>query len=451
MSRFHFDENAASSVSIALGSISESINTSREQLNSVWNDLFSYEGFNIEYAVEQINEEKNTRFLNCITMLHTSRSIVVEAAESVHTYSQLASMVKANNDFIRSFSNKSLGKEFDAYNHYISDFAVSKNNAATGIALVLDFGDLFSDTISGLIKNGKLDGVDRKNCKNALIAVLNSLTQDESYTYEKVFDGLNDSLKDALKELKMAKTITPDLMKKMPKEIQDFFNDIGRFTDIQKLGGELVAGWFEDYSQAMKYLDTLTIIADGGSYDQMTMDVINELKAMYSNKLFQTINTTMDFIIDKTSGELVDNFLDILPSVKSTYKILDLTADLTAQFTGFDDIADSYHTFSGLVTLESHVNAEYKAISNEILSGNLSEEAINNYRNMFELKRSLKESELNAMIAMESAERDNATDPIIHPDMFISSRKSKTTETYNKKIAEYQALVDEIKMIKCPI
>ena len=457
MSRFHFDENAASAVSTSLSGIVVNINTCKEQLNSVLNDLQYYEGFNIGYAFEQIETEKRNNMQTCINNVLKSQSVILNVAERVHTYSQLASMAKASNSFVQSISNKTLGTEFDAYNRNIADFAVSKNNAFTGIVLALDFGDLIVDTISGFKKNGKLDGVDRKNCKNSLIAVLNSLAQNDSYPGEEVWDGMNDSLKGALKELKMAKTLTPDLIKEMPKEIQDFFKDIGKFADVQKLGGELVANWFEDYSQSMKYLDTLTLLANNGEYDQMTMDVINELKAEYSNKFFQSINTIVDFGIDKASGKVVDIILDILPGFKSIYTILDFTAGLTAEFTGYDDVASSYHTFSGLVTLESQVNAEYKAISQEILNGNLSQETIGNYRNLFELKRSLKISELNAMIAMEEAERDSATNPIMHPDMLTDmlipdrNRSNETAETYNKKIAAYQAIIEEINNLECPV
>lgn len=408
MGKFHFDENAVTNVHTELKETLVRMVAYSARFTEASNMLYNYVGFGISQAIE-CSEQERKKIKLCIEKIDMGGNSLNKILERVKFYNQLAIMRQKSGNFVESVSNQTLGNEFDKYTHYVSECVKENNNFLTELSIGLDFDTLFNETLSGFIKTGKLDGADRNNCKKALVSVLNSLTKDKDSLGITITNGMNDILKDALKELKMCKKLTPDIMKNMPQEIKDFFEGIGSFADVQKLGSEILAGWFEDYSEAMSYLDTLEATAAGGTYDQMTMDVINELKLEYSNKFFQSANSVLNFVIDKTSGKSIEMSADILIHYANlsyggtVYSILDFTADLASKYSGCSDIRYNYYQLSGLITLDSHVNAEYKNVSQQIMNGNLSSEMVDSYNKLFELKRSIQISKFETMMKMNAS------------------------------------------------
>ena len=281
--------------------------------------------------------------------------------------------------------------------------------------MLLRFDDEINNFLSGILKYRKLDGLERANTKEALVEVLSSmvnyceypdyLNDVSAYLKERSnfsqIPGTADNLYDIIKSQIKNIPKDPDKFEKYFSEYKTFSNIIGSVVDISKISMDVALDWFKDYSYAMKYLDTLSDVADSGSYDSLAIDIVNELKAEYSKNFLAILKNNFDEFIVKKKTELLTPF----KGAKSIYNIMDFSADMISKYSGTGEIADNYNKLSGLVVMQGHVQAEYNAVINEMKSGNLSDEVINHYNNLFELNKSVRISEFETMIKLTNPNR----------------------------------------------
>ncbi len=135
MSRFHFDESAADTVSASLSEIRQNIGDSIALLNSVWLDLYDYDGFNIGYAIESLKEEIN-KIQNSVQKIDTGKRCFDDIGRIVRLYTGNATIVDVANNFIDSVMDNVSSIKKDKKNevtNYDNLSYIGENTEAKGI------------------------------------------------------------------------------------------------------------------------------------------------------------------------------------------------------------------------------------------------------------------------------------------------------------------------------
>lgn len=413
MSRFHFDESAVETVMSSFCGIMQNIRDCVNALNNISMELNDYEGFNIGYAIESINDEKNVKFRVCINTLETGYNVLKCVQERVSFYSQLAYLdkIRVIDSYIKS--NPNYKNIFDEYNHEISTWTVANSNLRTGISLGFSHWlDLIDDTVTGVFKYGDLKGVERKNAKEALDDIIKKICRsnfdNENFKY------WNDEIDEFINAIKLGKNVLPELPEDMPNWVGNFFKTLGNIKDIKNLSIDIIKDIFLDYSAGMMYIDTIDYVLESNG-DIIMTEMAAELRNEYESKVYSVLNDLADFSIGKAysfaKGKLIKEVFGW--EVNALIAGFDFATDKATELSGDKNISENYQTLSGLTVVNCSTTTAYKNISDKIASGSYTAEDIQAYKNLFEMNRTVKINQYEAMIAIEK-ELDNNLEKINH-------------------------------------
>lgn len=442
MSRFHFDESAVETVMSSFCGIMQNIRDCANALNNISMELCDYEGFNIGYAIESINDEKNVKFRICANTLESGYNVLDLIRERVCFYDSFA----FSSQYINCESiPDGFGNEFEFYG--IGKYINSVNDSDVFLALGLNSFGYLGDFLSGLIGGKGLSGIEYKNAKVAIEMILKNLSDN---IIEVPDDEEGDVIKEICRNLNAGKNID-DIMdsKAFDDSAKKFLNGISEFIDVKDLSEDILVDWYSDYSQAIKYLDSLEKFA---ADSDIAADVINELKIEYSNKYWQSVKTILDTAVEEAGKEAPKAVLKIASKTLGTVYSLDkFVLDVTAELTGADDLKDSYNTLNGLVIFEGEASQSYQKSAEKIASGNFTKADVEDYSRLFELNKSLKISEYETLISINKEKIKLANNPIVHSDYINSDRKNAAIKSLQNEISEYESKLSEIREMKNPI
>lgn len=177
---------------------------------------------------------------------------------------------------------------------------------------------------------------------------------------------------------------------------------LGEIIDVSKLSVEIAEQLYTDYSQAVAYIDSLRNNIGDMNID-IANDVIDELKAEYSSKYWQTVKTVIDTAVEKSGGTIVGKITSLFGgAVTAVYTIEKYACDLLSKVTQLDKVSDAFDTLNGLVSMESGTKTAYNLAAQKIASGSYTDADLADFRRLFELNRSLKISEFEALIKLDN-------------------------------------------------
>lgn len=415
MSRFHFDESAASTVSASLNEIRQNVGDSISLINSVWLDLYDYDGFNIGYAIESLKDEKSN-MTKCTEKIQSGVECIVIVTETVKRYSDCSYSLKylegaeLSDDF---------GDEFKPYG--ISKYNSRYQNFGSYIAGVFNGFSYIEEGVAGFLDGKGFKGeIEYNNTKESLELILKNMCEGE-YKYDPGVD--EEIMKNVLKVLKGGGSLEEILHSDLYDDtIKKYLKGLGELVDVKELSEEIVVEWYSDYSEAMTYIDALGYY---GIDSDIVPDVINELKDEYSNKYWHTFST----IVDKAKEEAGGKCVEVIVSAAGTgatavYSIEKFAFEMASKLTGSDKISDAFDTLNGLVVLEDNSMRAYNTVVNKIESGSFTDVDVDNYRKLFEINRALKISEYESLLTIDKSDEYRA---------------------------KYLQAISELKAMKCPI
>jgi len=373
MSRFHFDESAADTVAVSLGGIMQNIGDCVEPLNRISLELCDYEGFNIGYAIESINEEKNTKFRICINTLERGYSVLNYVKERVSFYGQLAASQR-NIDTLKYIENNSRnGKLSNIFREYNSATAHFTDKYC------YNFGTVVSQIKTSFVETFKNGSYEKYLIKKTIRDLIATTSGDYKFS---------NPAKDFMKFAGNKDLLFSAFDEKYPK------SGFLKYAKEADYDIKIIALLMNDYSDNMEYLNSLerSLLASGFDSKILT-SVMNDLRSEYDDKYLAACKKVLGDSIEKlVSGALENN--PIGATVITTLDILELV----------DDKSTDKMDYVAIKTYESDAMLAYASLGEKINSGNYTEQDLADFRNMFELCRNMEISKYEAALKFVDSE-----------------------------------------------
>lgn len=392
MSKFHFDETVMDVTASELGTVKDSIDNGISIILSTGLTIGLQKGFSVEDIFSDLSAEKD-KLKYCGERLEEGRNAVKEICANVRSYEKQSEFRKGLG------ATDGFGKEFDKFG--ISCYNSRWQSGQVWSASLLNAFDYFERGFSGIVSGkGAQGGIEYENAKNAFETILANLNPG-SFKYND--DEAKGVFEDVFKSLKNGKSVDEVMGSGIyDKEIKGYLSDLGEIIDVSKLSVEIAEQWFTDYSQAVIYIDSLRNHIGNMNID-IANDVIDELKAEYSSKYWQTVKTVIDKAVEKAGGKIVGDLTSMIGSeVTAVYNIEKYACDLVSKVTQLDKVSDAFDTLNGLVSMESGTKTAYNLAAQKIASGTYTDADLADYRRLFELNKSLKISEFEALIKLDN-------------------------------------------------
>lgn len=376
MSRFHFDESAADTIAASLSGVIQNIRDCVEPLNSISLQLCDYDGFNIGYAIESINEEKNVKFRVCINTLESGYNVLNYVKERVSFYSQLA-VSQSNIDILKYIEKNShngkLNNIFDEYNSETAHFTDK---------YCYNFGTVVSQIKTSFVETFKNGSYEKYLIKKTIRDLIATTAGDYKFS---------NPAKDFMKFAGNKDLLFSAFDKEYPK------SGFLKYAKEADYDVKIIASLMNDYSDNMEYLNSLerSLLASG--FDSKTLiSVMNDLRSEYDNKYLAACKKVLEDNMEKLiSGALETNIIGA--TVIKTLDILELV----------DDKSNDKMEYAAIKTYERDAMSAYASLGEKINSGNYTEQDLADFYNMFELCRNMEINKYEAALKFVDSEDYN--------------------------------------------
>lgn len=424
MSRFHFDEGAADTVAASLGGIMQNIGDCVEPLNRISLELCDYDGFNIGYAIESINEEKNVKFRVCINTLEMGYNVLSYVKERVSAYSNLA-----NAGNIKPFENL----DIDYLNHKIAEYGHDFDRQASGIyqsisrAVNLDFS------------NPEVEGL-----WAGLSATVENLGVDEE-SYKILLDIIDGDVFDDTKDFaSMLKKLAGYADKTGNKYLEQYAKVLSGINNVQAISKEGLAILGGKYIAVQKYLDTMSESYKDDSVLQLMVDSMRfTYEDQYGSFVIWSLGygteKVVDYALSKVGKKAFGSYLSGVG----------YSLDLSGKILGFNDLDSSYRKLDGMEILRYENKKAYDNALEKLQSGNYTQEDINNANNLFDIYKQTLITEYETMLEVEKYKYENESNYWINPGKW--SHRNEIEANYDAVVKEYNDKIEEIRRIENPI
>ncbi|MBP0958905.1 MAG: hypothetical protein J5992_02135 [Oscillospiraceae bacterium] len=192
-------------------------------------------------------------------------------------------------------------------------------------------------------------------------------------------------------ELFLSGKLSDSEMKELSKLTGIGLDDLGKFMKYGKRGAEFVEYLLNDYSENLKYLDSLESAFSQVENPVVVEQVISELKRKYSDQFFETADMVMKDAKEWAGDKVMDAVFDMTPGTKALKTVAD-GIDTIRKITGFDKNMDNwssivYYNQAFRPTLDNVIDTYLDKYN----SGTASMEDINTLNTLIEVDGSIKE------------------------------------------------------------
>ncbi|MCX4374922.1 MAG: hypothetical protein OSJ61_01995 [Lachnospiraceae bacterium] len=306
MSRFHFDESTADTVTSSFCGIIQNIRDCVNALNNISMELCDYEGFNIGYAIESINDEKNVKFRFCINSLERGYNVLNYVKERVSFYGQLAASQR-NIDTLKYIENNSRnGKLSNIFREYNSATAHFTDKYC------YNFGTVVSQIKTSFVETFKNGSYEKYLIKKTIRDLIATTSGDYKFS---------NPAKDFMKFAGNKDLLFSAFDEKYPK------SGFLKYAKEADYDVKIIALLMNDYSDNMEYLNSLerSLLASGFDSKVLT-SVMNDLRSEYDDKYLAACKKVSGDSIEKLVSVALENN-PIGATVITTLDILELVDD----------------------------------------------------------------------------------------------------------------------------
>lgn len=368
MSRFHFDEGAAETVMSYFGGIMQNIRDCANALNNISMELNDYEGFNIRYAIESINEEKNVKFRVCINTLETGYNVLRSIQERVAFYSQLAdsSQTAIVLDYVQNNTAPNGTYINPFYKYSSADITEKYFSDGNGWFIWSQTWDAFWN---GIFNNG----YERAIVYETLRSVIDGMNEANSIPdyIGKILD------KYELNQYGSAASLTKEL-----SEMEGFSN-IMKYAAEARFDLNMIKLLASDYSINLQYLNSIeNALKQTGMDNKILNDVMTSLEFDYEHKYIDALKQT----VKKGTISLAEECFKTLPGGKA---VLDVK-DYVNNFVDGGKANDSRKNFIAITTYSNNMANACEKLGDKIASGNYTQQDIIDFENLFNVTKNLK-------------------------------------------------------------
>lgn len=394
MGRFHFDESAADTVMSSFCGIMQNIRDCSNALSNISMELNYYEGFNIGYAIESINDEKNVKFRVCINTLETGYNVLRSIQERVIFYNQLAAS-KQSLTMLEHIHSGNVANEFDKFREEYFDFLDNE----------VDFWLLSKTTFSQLTNAGKMSlekliedvrklnfkGVFDNNTAEIYDEYYTAKYLEEVYTNVEFDDSLLDDTDDFIKLVisdpsKIAELLSKLKVKEdsllgiMLKETigaahSEQIKLMGTVTEVSDYIVGMIKEMITDYSKTLESINIIKNAISGVNGNNKMIEYLDELYDKYSKSNLERVGEYMQHCADKTASSAIYK-----GTIGKFTQFVDIPADY---LNAFDSDIESFLELRFTDNLASQLTEGYKRIGEKVSSGNYTAEDLQQYAGTF--------------------------------------------------------------------
>lgn len=317
-------------------------------------------------------------------------------------------------------NNSSYDTDFWKFN-YFATFLGERNDFLDSLKISWAKG---TDIITGFF-TGK--SYEEQIMKKSLSGILQNVSNNDIETTE-IPDEVKYIVKilkegGDIKELHLSEKSKKSNIYKHLIENEEFYKGMGKVSKAIK-NGELTTEYVEylltDYSKNVEYLETLKAGLDSTEADNaVLLKVVDDLQTEYSNKWAGTFVKTYEKAIEKG----VDELINLVPTGR-LYSLVDLGKDIANEITGLNDEVDSLESLYGMHQYSNDLISSYDYYADKIRSGDFTEDDLTRCKNLFELTKSAKIEEYQAMIDLT---KDSSQKKVLEKEMQQLNNMSYTT------------------------
>ena len=229
----------------------------------------------------------------------------------------------------------------------------------------------------------------QKKCQNSLQPGKNEFAKgflDNVYDGKDIIDHGMD-----ISELYLSGKLSDSQMKELSELTGIGLDDLGKFMKYGKMTNEQLEYMMADYTENLKYLDSLENAFSQVENPVVVEQVMSELKSKYSKEFFANLEEFVGETVEMAGDKVMDAVFDMTPGTKALKTVAD-GIDIIRKTTGFDENMDNW---SSIV----YYNQEFRPTLDNVIdtyldkynSGTASMEDINTLNTLIEVDGSIKE------------------------------------------------------------
>lgn len=374
MSRFHFDEGVADTVVASLGNVYQNMNDCINALNNISFELCDYEGFNIDYAIESIDDEKNIKFRVCTSTIETGINILNLVSERVGFYGQIAN----SQESIKIVNYVNENKQYNRKNNVFTKYNGETSHFTEKYCY--NFGTVISQMKTSFEQTIKEGSYEKYLIKKSIKDLIAATAEDYSFSMP-------------MNEFMEGKDDIETLMSAFNDKYKS--NPFGKLYKEAKYDANIVVTLMNDYNDNMEYLNSLERSLAASGYDSKILNVVmNGIRNDFNNKYLAVAEDVLTYGFEKLVKDGIKT-TTIGKAVLTTLDIMEMA----------DQKGGNKMDYSAILNYEKDAFSAYKNLAEKIHNGNYSKQDLADYNNMFELCRNMEINKYKA--AMDFVDNDD--------------------------------------------
>lgn len=319
--------------------------------------------------------------------------------------------------------NSSYDTGFWKFN-YFATFLGERNDFLDSLKISWAKG---TDIITGFFTG---ESYEEQIMKKSLSGILQNVSNNDIETTE-IPDEVKNIVKilkegGNIKELHLSETSKKSNIYKHLIENEEFYKGMGKVSKAIK-HGELTTEYVEylltDYTKNAEYLETLKAGLNSTETDNaVLLKVVDGLQVEYSNKWVGTFVKASEKTIEELGGKTIGAAADLASG--GLYSLVDLGKDIANEITGLNDEVDSLESLYGMHQYSNDLISSYDYYADKIRSGDFTEDDLTRCKSLFELTKSAKIEEYQAMIDLT---KDSSQKKVLEKEMQKLNNMSYTT------------------------
>ena len=375
MSRFHFDDNIMENAAASLKAVNQVLGGCLMELILKKTDVQREKGYNINEICNKLGNE-NDKLKYCCER-------IVEGAEVINQIKSIAAQ----------YDNKAMYAGAEVV-QYVEANSINNRYQDPFFKYTTANSDIVEKYISSNIWNFV-----RSQTYDAFWATLTRGGYEQSIVYESlrsVIDSLNpdNSIQNQLAGILNKYDLNEiesnvNLAKEKVDELinVDGLSDLVKYLKEAKFDIKIIAILASDYSINLEYLASLERTLQSTGMDTEVLNkVMSAMRNDYQNKYLDAVKQMSVQAIKSLSEEALKAYVPGGELVMSIKKYSDIYMNINDG----GKTMDSQKTFVAMQTYSANVSASLEKLGNKITSGDYTQQDLADFKNMFELAKSMR-------------------------------------------------------------
>lgn len=375
MSRFHFDENVMENAAASLKAVNQELGGCLVELMLIKTVVQKEKGYNINEICNKLGNE-NDKLKYCCER-------TVEGAEEINQIKSIVAQYDNKTIYVRSEVVQYV--EAHSINNRYQDPFFKYTTANSDIVEKYISSNIWnfvrSQTYDAFWATLTRGGYEQSIVYESLRSVIDSLNPDNSIQNQLAGILNKYDLNEIESNVNLAKEKVDELIN------VDGLSDLVKYLKEAKFDIKIIAILASDYSINLEYLASLERTLQSTGMDTEVLNkVMSAMRNDYQNKYLDAVKQMSVQAIKSLSEEALKAYVPGGELVMSIKKYSDIYMNINDG----GKTMDSQKTFVAMQTYSANVSASLEKLGNKIASGDYTQQELADFKNMFELAKSMR-------------------------------------------------------------